>query len=215
MDPSGSPRWLVTSDPWQASDTVATCKIPAASSSAREARAGVEEAADSAAFNQSPECSPRTIASSSSCEDPQDPGILRSSPARGHREAGSAIRIGEGETTSAGSSIGETDFLPRRSILPERKSASCNTMPPLPRPGRHCGKPNTTRKLGVADGENLLQKLKQPPLPLVDPVGEVLRLQQVVVDLQRQLQQHGVPVVPQGVPVVPSRISGWQTVTWT
>ena len=33
-------------------------------------------------------------------------------------------------------------LLPRRSTLPERRSASCNTMPP----GRHCGKPNTTKK---------------------------------------------------------------------
>ena len=67
---------------------------------------------------------------------------------------------------------------------------------------------------GVADGEDLLQKLKlqqaDPPMPILppaDPVGEVARLQQMVVELQRQLQHHGVPVVPQGSPVVQSPIS--------
>ena len=67
---------------------------------------------------------------------------------------------------------------------------------------------------GVADGEDLLQKLKlqqadpaMPILPPADPVGEVARLQQMVVEFQRQLQHHGVPVVPQGAPVVQSPIS--------
>ena len=61
---------------------------------------------------------------------------------------------------------------------------------------------------GIADGETLLQKLKtqvpdptSPTLPAADPVGEVARLQQMVADLQRQLQQHGSPVVPQCGPV--------------
>ena len=64
---------------------------------------------------------------------------------------------------------------------------------------------------GVADGEDLLRKLKTQaadpnlPVPIADPVGEVARLQQVVADLQRQLQQHAAPVVPaQGVSPVPS-----------
>ena len=64
---------------------------------------------------------------------------------------------------------------------------------------------------GVADGEDLLRKLKTQaadpilPMPIADPVGEVARFQQVVADLQRQLHQHGAPVVPtQGVSAVPS-----------
>ena len=67
---------------------------------------------------------------------------------------------------------------------------------------------------GVADGEDLMQKLKtqvaDPTMPTLlpaDAVREVTRLQQMVVELQRQLQQHGVPVLPQKVPVVPSPIS--------
>ena len=68
---------------------------------------------------------------------------------------------------------------------------------------------------GVADGEDLLKKLKTqvadptlPTLPIADPVGEVARLQQVVADLQRQLQQHCAPVVPTHcVSAVPSSIS--------
>ena len=56
-------------------DAVATCKIPAASSSAWEARAGVGEAADAAAVSQSRECCPRATAGSSSCEDPEGPGL--------------------------------------------------------------------------------------------------------------------------------------------
>ena len=55
---------------------------------------------------------------------------------------------------------------------------------------------------GIADGETLLQKLKTqvpdstaPTLPAADPVGELARLQQMVADLQRQLQQHGSPMV--------------------
>ena len=67
---------------------------------------------------------------------------------------------------------------------------------------------------GVADGEDLMQKLKtqvaDPTMPTLlpaDAVREVTRLQQMVVESQRQLQQHGVPVVPQGVSVVPSPIS--------
>ena len=96
MDQSGSPRWLFTGDPWQASTihTVATCKIPAACSSAWEAHTGVEEAADATAVCQSPKCPPLAITGSSRCEDPEDPGIPRSAPARGHRrEAGFAIAL--------------------------------------------------------------------------------------------------------------------------
>ena len=53
---------------------------------------------------------PEQLRAAAGCKDPEDPGIPRCSPARGHRrEAGFVVRIGEGETTSASSSIGETD----------------------------------------------------------------------------------------------------------
>ena len=115
MDPSGSPRWLASSDPWQAStlDAVATRKIPAASSSAWEDCAGFREAADDeeaadAAAVKSSECSPGAIAGSSELQGSR--GSRYPSVPRGHRrEAGFVVRIGEGETTSASSSIGETD----------------------------------------------------------------------------------------------------------
>ena len=154
--------------------------------------------------NQSSECSPGAIAASSSCEDPEDPGILRRSPARGYRrEAGFVVRIGEGETTSASSSIGETDSCRAKKRLLQHDAEAL-------RKAEHDKEVDVQ---GVADGEDLLQKLKlqadpaMSTLPPADPVGEVARLQQMVVELQRQLQHHGVPVVPQGAPLVQSPIS--------
>ena len=101
-----------------------------------------------------------------------------------------------------------------RSIWPERRNASCITMRQLLKPDRRFSKPNTTKKSMCKvspDGEDLLRKLKTQaadptlPMPIADPVGEVARLQQVVADLQRQLQQHAAPVVlTQGVSAVPS-----------
>ena len=83
-------------------------------------------------------------------------------------------------------------------------------MQQLLQPERRCSKPNTTKEVdvqGVADGEDLLRKLKTQaadpnlPVPIADPVGEVARFQQVVADFAKIVA----PVVPtQGVSQVPS-----------
>ena len=82
-------------------------------------------------------------------------------------------------------------FTPRRSIWPERRNASCNTMRQMLQPERRCSSRTRQRSrcARCRRPEGLLRKLKTQvadstlPMPIADPVGEVARLQQVVADL--------------------------------
>ena len=137
MDQSGSPRWLVTSDPWQASAfcAVATCKIPAASSSV-----WVEEAADATAVDQSPECPPEQLRAAGARIG------SRHSSERSSQRTQKRGRLCNPRWRRPNDK--RKRFLPRRSTLPERKALQ---------------KAEHDKEVDVqcvADGEDLLKKLK-------------------------------------------------------
>ena len=195
MDQSGSPRWLVTSDPWQASAicAVATCKIPAASSSV-----WVEEAADATAVDQSPEC-PR-----SNCGQQvrgSDPGIPRSAPSQRTQKRGRLCNPRWRRPNDK-----RRRFLPRRSTLPERKALQ---------KAEH-GKEVDVQC--VADGERSLEKIEDTSCRSDDAdffsCGSCWRSHPSPANGcgVATTVAHSVPVVPpQGVLVVPSSISPFCT----
>ena len=111
---------------------------------------------------------PRSIAGSSRCGATEDSGIPRSAPARRHAEAGFAISAGEGQTTSAGYSCHGGTHCQSESVAESRtrQRSRCAMCPPLEEIE------DTSCRSDDADFFFL---------------REVTRLEQMVVELQRQL----------------------------
>ena len=213
MDQSGSPRRLAASDSWQASTVraVATCRISAACSSDWEASTGVEKLAeDKFAARQPPECAPDQLRAAASVRIQRIQASLGALQPEDKEERQALLTALEKAKRQAKMPSMEQQIHAMEEYLARAKKRFLQHDATIAAAREALLKAEHDKEVdvqGVADGEDLLRKLKTHaadlilPMPIADPVGEVARLQQVVADLPR----HGAPVVPtQGVSAVPS-----------